>query len=163
MKHLAYLALGSNLGDRPANLLKALALLEPQANVLRASKIYETPPWGFLDQPAFLNQVAEIETDLSPLELLEHFKQIEQKMGRIKTISNGPRSIDLDLLFFDDQILDLPGLTVPHPRMQGRGFVLVPMADLAPDLVHPSLGQTISEMCEQADRDGIRVYSGSSQ
>ena len=158
MNHLAYLGLGSNLGDRMINLQQALEQLEPLAHVLRTSRIYETPPWGYLDQPAFLNQVAEIETDLSPQELLDLVKGIEGHMGRVKSVLNGPRLIDLDILFYDDLVMDLPGLKIPHPRMEGRGFVLVPMAELAPGFVHPQLKITILEMSVRVDRAGIRIY-----
>jgi 2-amino-4-hydroxy-6-hydroxymethyldihydropteridine diphosphokinase len=158
MKHLVYLGLGSNLGDRVMNLRQALEQLEPFAHVLRTSRIYETPPWGYLDQPAFLNQVVEIETDLSPQELLGYIKGIEENMGRVKSVLNGPRLIDLDLLFYDDLVIDLPGLAIPHPRMEGRGFVLVPLSELAPDFIHPLFKETILEMSARVDRAGIRIY-----
>jgi 2-amino-4-hydroxy-6-hydroxymethyldihydropteridine diphosphokinase len=140
------------------NLQQALGQLEPLAQVLRTSRVFETPPWGYLDQPAFLNQVAEIETDLSPQELLDLVKGVEEHMGRVKSVLNGPRLIDLDILFYDDLIIDLPGLKIPHPRMEGRGFVLVPMAELAPGFVHPQLNSTILEMSARVDRTGIRIY-----
>lgn len=158
MNHLAYLGLGTNLGDRMVNLQQALGQLEPLAQLLRTSRVFETPPWGYLDQPAFLNQVAEIETDLSPQELLDLVKGVEEHMGRVKSVLNGPRLIDLDILFYDDLIIDLPGLKIPHPRMEGRGFVLLPMAELAPGFVHPQLNRTILEMSARVDRTGIRIY-----
>jgi 2-amino-4-hydroxy-6-hydroxymethyldihydropteridine diphosphokinase len=158
MKHLAYLGLGTNLGDRMMNLRQALEQLEPLAHVVKVSKVYETPPWGYLDQPAFLNQVAEIETQLSPQALFELTKGIEGQMGRVKSILNGPRLIDLDILFYDDLIVDLPGLKIPHPRMEGRGFVLLPLAELAPGFIHPQLNKSILEMSAGVDRTGIREY-----
>ncbi len=158
MSHHVYLALGANLGDRLANLAAAKAALPPAVSILAASPIYETPPWGVLDQPAYLNQVLEGETDLTPLELLEELKRLETELGRKPGIRYGPRLIDLDILFFDDLVLDTPRLTIPHPHLAERAFVLVPLADLAPDLLHPKLGKTIREFLAAADRTGIELY-----
>lgn len=158
MSSVVYIALGSNLGDRQANLQAAIQALQPSVRVRECSPVYETPPWGYLDQPAFLNQVVKGETDLSPRELLDLLKRLEAEMGRQKTVLNGPRLIDLDILFYDDLVMDTPQLTIPHPRMRGRGFVLAPLADLAPDLLHPTLGVTVSELLGEADRSGIILY-----
>ena len=158
MSPVAYIALGSNLGDRLGNLQAAVQALQPSVVILDCSPVYETPPWGYLDQPAFLNQVVKAQTQLSPRELLDLLKQVETEMGRQKMMLNGPRLIDLDILFYEDLVLDTPQLTIPHPRMGGRGFVLVPLADLAPDLRHPTLGVTIREMLIHADRAGITPY-----
>jgi len=143
MSHEIYLALGTNLGDRFANLRAAIAALAPQAHVLAESRIYETPPWGFLDQPAFLNMALRAETNLPPADLLAFLKQLETDLGRQPTFRNGPRLIDIDILFYDDLILTTPPLVIPHPRLHERNFVLVPLADIAPDFVHPILRQPV--------------------
>lgn len=148
MSHAIYLALGTNLGDRPANLRAALAALEPRVRIEAESRIYETPPWGFLDQPAFLNMALRAETDLSPADLLTFLKKLETDLGRAPTFRNGPRLIDIDILFYDDLVLDTPPLVIPHPRLHERDFVLVPLADIAPDFIHPLLHQSIRALLE---------------
>ncbi len=162
MSKMVFIALGTNIGERSANLLEASARMQPAVRLLARSPIYETPPWGYLDQPNFLNQVIQGETSLSPQELLGHLKKIETEMGRLKLIQNGPRLIDLDILFYDDLVLESDHLVLPHPRMAGRGFVLMPLADLVPELVHPVSGKTIRTMLAEADCSGITLYSGSS-
>ena len=155
-KHLVYLALGTNLGDRKNNLTEALQLLPPQVEVVSISRLYETAPAYVLDQPAFLNIVIKGRTRLSPPDLLVYLKKIEADVGREKSIRYGPRKIDLDIIFYDDLILDTPGLQIPHSRMQERGFVLRPLADIAPDFTHPVLKQTIQELLAALpDDDGI--------
>lgn len=158
MKHTVYIALGTNLGDRAENLEKARLALPPQATIVAESPIYDTPPWGYLDQPTFLNQVVEAQTALSPQELIAHLKSLESTLGRLPSMPNGPRLIDLDLLFYDDLRLESPTLVIPHPRMVGRGFVLLPMADLAPELRHPVFNATIAEMLQACDLAGIVRY-----
>lgn len=153
---IIYLGLGTNLGDRPANLLAATAALLPRVRVLRLSTVYETEPWGYHDQPAFLNQVIEAETELRPLELLAYLKQIEVSLGRQPSFQYGPRQIDLDILFYGDQLVELPGLTIPHPHLAERAFVLVPLAELAPTLRHPSSGRTVLEMANVVDSSGVK-------
>ncbi len=153
--HRIYLGLGANLGDRWANLMKAREALPPEVRLLSASPIYETPPWGYLDQPAFLNQVVEADTGLPPKALLDYLKNLEDRLGRSQTFHYGPRSIDIDILFYDDLVIKLPGLTIPHPHLAERAFVLVPLADLAPDLLHPVEKKTIGELMEAIDRTGI--------
>ncbi len=155
MPHLIYIALGTNMGDCLENLRLARQALAQSLGVLNASPIYQTPPWGYLDQADFLNQVVQAETDLSPVELLRLLKRLEGELGRQPGIHNGPRQIDLDFLFYDDLVLEAPGLTLPHPRIAGRGFVLVPLSDLAPDLRHPLTGQTVKEMLAECDLRGI--------
>ena len=155
MSPVVYLALGTNLGDRMANLRAALSALPPEVNVLVCSPVYETPPWGYPHQPAFLNQVVKAETNLPPLELLAFLKGIEAQMGRQATFRDGPRVIDLDILFYNDLVHETPALSIPHPRMAGRAFVLIPLADLAPSLSHPVLGLKIQEMLADVDRTGI--------
>jgi len=159
LSQTVYIALGSNLGDRIANLDEAITRLKPEVWALACSPIYDTPPWGYLDQPHFLNQVVRGSTYLDPDDLLNLLKKIETTMGRVKTIENGPRLIDLDLLFYDDLILESELLTIPHPRLAGRGFVLLPLADLSPDLIHPKLGISIQTMLGEADSSGITRFA----
>jgi 2-amino-4-hydroxy-6-hydroxymethyldihydropteridine diphosphokinase len=142
-QHRVYLALGSNLGDRRHNLEAALQALPPEVTVTAVSQLYETAPAYVLDQPAFLNLVVEAETALSPTELLAHLQRIEKGLGRERTLRYGPRLIDLDILFYEAQVLDLPGLTIPHPRLHERSFVLRPLADIARDFIHPILKRPI--------------------
>ncbi len=160
MEHIVYLALGSNLGNRLANLKNAVSNLTPQMNVKKKSLVYETPPWGFKEQPAFLNQVVMAETYLEPEALLGHLKRLEAALGREPSFQNGPRLIDIDILFFDDVILESPQLVIPHPRLQQRAFVLVPLNDIAPGLVHPGLGKPVSELLLDVDRLNIVEYKG---
>lgn len=154
-----YLALGSNLGNRRENLRAALRSLPPAATVLAESPIYETAPWGYNDQPDFLNQVILIETGLHPAGLLARLKEIEAEMGREATFRNGPRLIDLDILFFGELIYDQEGLTIPHPRLGERAFVLIPLADLAPDLIHPLSGESVRAMAKRVDAAGVHLFS----
>ncbi len=159
MTHQVFLALGTNLGDKLANLRSAIGALAPDVDVLSESGVYETEPWGFIDQPAFLNMVVRAQTGHTPVDLLKRVKEIETTLGRTPTFRNGPRLIDVDILFYDDIVLDAPGLVIPHPRLQDRTFVLVPLADLVPNLVHPVLGATIAQLLEKMDRTGIKLFS----
>ncbi len=163
MSFPVYLALGSNQGDRLENLRAAGSGLFPRAPVCRMSTVYETPPWGYLDQPAFLNMVVEVQTTLEPLALLDLLKSIETKMGRFKTILNGPRLIDLDILFFESQIIEDDRLSIPHPRLRGRGFVLRPMADLAPDFLHPQYNLPITALLGECELNGITPFTPSTE
>lgn len=155
---ILYLALGTNLGDRHANLQAAIAALPPAVGVLAQSAIYETPPWGLTSQPPFLNMVLRGRTSMPPERLLKHLKRLEIKLGRKPTVRWGPRRIDMDILFYDDLVVDNPQLTLPHPRLHERAFVLVPLADLAPDLVHPRLGKPVSQLLAAVDTTGVRRY-----
>ncbi len=157
MDHIVYLALGSNMDDRLANLKMAVANLAPQMILKAKSQVYETPPWGYERQSAFLNQVVKVETYLEPLALLKHLKRLETALGRTPSFQNGPRLIDLDILFFDDLTMDAPPLVIPHPRLHERAFVLVPLADIAPDFIHPVLNQTISQLLANVDQSEIKA------
>ena len=141
-----FLGIGTNLGDRERNLQAALAILSQKMVILKESSIYQTAPWGYLDQPAFLNQVIEVQTDLSPLNLLGFLKDTEKALGRQANFRYGPRLIDLDILFYGNRIIQTPRLQIPHPRIAQRAFVLVPLAEIAPDFVHPQTKQTIAQL-----------------
>jgi 2-amino-4-hydroxy-6-hydroxymethyldihydropteridine diphosphokinase len=154
-EHIVYLALGSNVGDRLANLKQAIASLTPQMNVKVKSHVYETPPWGYENQPKFLNQVVRAKTYLEPEPLLKHLKRLEVTLGRQESIPNGPRLIDIDILFYDELILYSPSLVIPHPRLHERAFVLVPLMDLDPELVHPATKKSVREMVAACNTEGI--------
>jgi 2-amino-4-hydroxy-6-hydroxymethyldihydropteridine diphosphokinase len=141
--HTAYIGIGSNLGERESTIRDALALLaaDPELEVEAVSSIRETDPVGMVDQPRFLNAAIRLATDLAPYPLLERLLAVEQQLGRVRTGERyGPRTIDLDLLLYGDEIVDEPGLRVPHPRLAERRFVLEPLAELDPGLVVPGLG-----------------------
>jgi len=141
----AYLGLGSNLGDREANIRRALELLPLRgARVLVASPLYETEPWGVLDQPRFLSAACVVHTSDMPHQLLRHLKEIERCLGRVPSVRYGPRPIDLDILLYGDLCIRTATLTIPHPGMLQRATVLVPLADIAPQVVHPITGLTIA-------------------
>lgn len=144
---IAYIALGSNLGDKEKNLRRALLLLTQQGvEVVRVSSFLSTEPYGVTDQPQFLNAVACVRTSLAPLALLDVLLATELAMGRVRLRHWGERNIDLDLLLYEDVVLDTPRLRLPHPDMQNRDFVLLPFAEIAPELKHPTLQKTICEL-----------------
>jgi 2-amino-4-hydroxy-6-hydroxymethyldihydropteridine diphosphokinase len=142
----AYLSLGSNLGDRAANLRAAVAQLEVAGRLLALSALYETQPVDVPDQPWFLNCVAAIETDMTPRELLQLALRVEAAMGRLRMREKGARKIDIDIVLFGDWVVDEPGLKIPHPAMHQRRFVLEPLVEIAPEVRHPELGKTAREL-----------------
>lgn len=163
---IAYLGLGSNLGDRAGNLRRALELLRragesargrPGVQVTRISPVYETDPVGYLDQPPFLNLVAEVRTDLAPLHLLQACLRAERDLGRVRTDRWGPRTIDIDILLYDEVTLQQPDLEIPHPRLWERAFVLIPLLDLHPDLKGPG-GRPARELPAASESPGVRRW-----
>lgn len=158
MTTLVFIGLGTNQGDRFYNLRQAVLKLPPKVVPLKLSSVYETPPWGFLEQPYFLNQVIKAHTRLSPPSLLKYLKHIERRVGRQPTFRYGPRLIDLDILFYDNQIFESSELVIPHPDLHNRAFVLIPLAEIEPDFHHPVLGKTIKELLPAVDSRGIHPY-----
>lgn len=150
MSQIAAIALGSNLtssfGDREGNLHQALQRLKSLGAVTAESRFYDTEPVGYLDQPRFLNAAVILETELTPVELMRALLEIERSMGRERVIAKGPRVIDLDLLLYGEKIVNTAELTLPHPEMHSRRFVLEPLLEIAPNWVHPVLGLTVQEM-----------------
>jgi 2-amino-4-hydroxy-6-hydroxymethyldihydropteridine diphosphokinase len=155
MRHIAYLGLGSNLGDRIEQCEKAIAeiLKINRHKLLAKSSFYRTRPIGYTSQDPFVNGVIKIETDLEPLDLLGDLKRIESSLGRVRTFRGGPRSIDIDILFFDAEEMKTGALQIPHPSLHQRQFVLVPMAEIDRDLVHPVLKKSIRELLEDLKED----------
>ena len=156
---IVYLGLGTNLGDREAHLREAVRRLdEAGVHVTALSPLYETAPVGYLDQPDFLNAVCRAECQLPPHDLLRVVKGIEAALGRRPSFRNAPRPVDIDILFYDDRVLDTPDLVIPHPRLAERAFVLVPLTDLAPEFVHPVLGHIIADLLTAVDRASVHPY-----
>jgi 2-amino-4-hydroxy-6-hydroxymethyldihydropteridine diphosphokinase len=145
--NIAYLLTGGNMGDREESLQKALALIEQHCgDLISLSSIFETQAWGNTDQPSFFNQAMAIQTELTPCRLLRRVLKIETQMGRIREEKYGPRIIDIDILFYNDEVHNYPRLKIPHPEIQNRRFVLVPMVEIAPDFIHPVLKKTITQL-----------------
>ena len=160
MLKTVYLSLGSNVGDREANLRAAIEQLRsPKIDVKRISSVYETAPVDLEDQPKFLNVVVEIETELFPMQLFSITQRIEQQLGRERRVEKGPRTIDIDILLFGRFLIESPKLVVPHPRMHQRRFVLEPMAELAPELRHPALKRTMRELRSATTSQSVKLTS----
>jgi len=153
---IVYLALGSNIGEREQNLREAIRLLgAANIRITKISSIYETEPVDYLDQPWFLNAVLVAQTELPPAQLLGILRAIESQMGSKKAFAKGPRLIDLDILLYDDAAIDTPDLQVPHPRMLQRNFVLIPLAEIAPALRHPSWSASVAELLSRSQDPGM--------
>lgn len=150
-----YLGLGSNMGKRQDNLDRALEYLSQRLRVEKVSSVYDTEPVGNVEQPRFLNLVCQVSTTLAPMGLLMLVKGIESKLGRVPGERNAPRPIDIDILFYGDQVIETTQLVIPHPKLTERAFVLIPLADIAPDLVHPVSGKTVKEL--QGEVIGVQV------
>jgi len=153
----AYVGLGSNLGDRSRNLQGAIERIGNVGIISAVSSVYQTKPWmvdGY--QPGYLNQVAAVQTTLDPLQVVIELLAIESSLGRVREKKNASRTLDLDLLLHGDTVLEATGVTVPHPRLHERAFVLVPLAEIAGEVMHPILGRTIFDLADESDRSGIR-------
>jgi 2-amino-4-hydroxy-6-hydroxymethyldihydropteridine diphosphokinase len=161
LRSIVFLALGSNLGEREENLESAISALQAQGELLAKSRIYETEPVGYEDQPAFLNQVCKVAMKYSPTELLEVTQRIERELGRKPTFPSGPRIIDIDVLFYGERIIHTTNVDIPHPKIPERRFVLVPMCDIAPNLIHPELGKSMRELVDEStDTHWVRPIGG---
>ena len=154
-----FLGIGGNLGDRRATMRRAVAEIRAVVEDVRVSSLYETAAWGVTDQPSFLNAVARGSTELQALELLEAMQAIENQLGRVRTQHWGPRAIDIDILLYGSDVIDVPRLKVPHPYMSQRGFVLRPLADLAAGLTLPD-GSLVGELLTTIDQDDLRQIEG---
>ncbi|MCI0751300.1 MAG: 2-amino-4-hydroxy-6-hydroxymethyldihydropteridine diphosphokinase [Flammeovirgaceae bacterium] len=152
----AFLLIGSNLGNRKKHLLDSLSYLKELGNIESTSSIYQTAAWGKVDQNDFLNQAVELHTELSAKQLLEEIFSIEKNLGRIRNEKWSPRTIDIDILFYDNQIIEEPDLKIPHPEIQNRKFALMPMAEIAPHLVHPQLKKNILALLKEC-KDPLNV------
>jgi len=149
MSELAYLSLGSNIGDREDHLNRAITDLSSLGTVKNISSFYETDPVEFVEQPVFLNCAVALQTDLSPMELIRQILNIERSLGRQRIQKKGPRSIDIDILLFGDRVINSADLTIPHPAMAQRRFVLLPLTEIAPDACHPVLNKSVRELLEE--------------
>ncbi len=145
----AYIGLGSNMGDRTGSCRRALELLGSAGRVIAVSSLYCTEPVGYKEQDEFINAAAALETDLAPHDLLRACREIENRLGRIRVIRWGPRALDLDILLYGGSVVNTPDLVIPHPRLNLRGFVLVPLCEIAPRVVHPVLNKTIEQLLRE--------------
>ena len=142
----AYIGIGSNLGNKEENIRKAIELIKEKCKILKVSSLYETEPVGYKEQDWFLNCAIEIETKLKPQELIKFLLLIEKKLGRIRTVKNGPRTIDLDILFYGSEIINEKNLIIPHPRLHERLFVLEPLKEVCPNFIHPVFNKSVNEI-----------------
>lgn len=156
----AYISLGSNMGDKVASLKQAVELLQAHEHiqVIRVSSIYDTDPVGYEDQDVFMNIVAEVETELTGEELLTVCQSIEQELKRVRVVRWGPRTMDLDIILYGDEVIDTPILTVPHPRMHERAFVLVPLVELNAEVIHPVHRKSAEELLSENGHEGVRLF-----
>jgi|UniRef100_A0A7V3RFS9 2-amino-4-hydroxy-6-hydroxymethyldihydropteridine diphosphokinase len=152
MDHLVYVAFGSNLGDRKHNILLAIDEMKKRGmEFLRISTMYETEPYGLKEQPAFINCAALIRTTCAPMELLETLLNVEESLGRVREVKWGPRTIDIDIIFYDKKIINFVDLIIPHPDMQNREFVLRPLSEIAPTYVHPKFQKNVLELLNELE------------
>lgn len=156
MDHLVYVAFGSNLGERKENILSAIDFMEKKhMEFLRISSMYETEPYGVKEQPKFINCAALIKTTYAPMELMDMLLDIEKALGRVRTAKWGPRVIDIDIIFYDNKIINFVDLIIPHPDMQNREFVLKPLAEIAPDYIHPKFKKSVAGLLSEIE--GVKI------
>lgn len=161
MRNIAYIALGTNIGKRDQHLHQAISFLKEEQNIklVMTSSVYETDPVGYTDQDPFFNMVIKVETTLLPLELLAICQKIEQKLGRRREIRWGPRTIDLDILLYNKENIESENLIVPHPRMTERGFVLIPLLEISPNINFPDTAQPLKSYLDNLpDKEGVRIW-----